>query len=520
MRSNAGITDRRPVQFADVGERPHVSAVVPCFNEASRLVTTLAALTRTLDDIVPERWEVVIVDDASTDDTLAMAQRWAAADARVRVESSTRRDGPGGRPGHGKGKGAAVRTGLLAAAGEHVFVTDADLAGDPDQLALLLDRIGDAAAAVGTRVRHGAVVDPPRPLRRRLPAALFRAFARVVGGVRVSDPQCGFKLFRGDAVRPHAEALVTDGFAYEVELLLRLQRAGAYVVEVPIRWSEGTDSNIHVLGDGMRMAGEVIAARRAIRRSPMPTPVPGPGPPPLLSVVMPVYNEAPVIETVVKDVRHLVLDVAERDGGESELLIVDDRGTDGSSAIIAALADDDRRIRVLVNPQNAGHGPSVLRGLDAARGDWLLQLDSDGQLDVGDFEALWAHRRDADLVVGARTGRQDPRHRLVLTRAVNAVVSAIARRRIRDANAGFKLISADLYRHLRAAIPPRTFAPSLLLVIGAERARARTVVVPIAHRPRPAGTSSLRLWRLAKAVSTATRQTLRYAVARVPPFRR
>ena len=108
----------------------------------------------------------------------------------------------------------------------------------------------------------------------------------------------------------------------------------------------------------------------------------------------------------------------------------------------------------------------------------------------------------------------------MLTKAVNALVSVIVRRRIRDANAGFKLISADLYRHLRATIPPHTFAPSLLLVIGAHRARARVVVVPVAHRPRPAGASSLRPWRLARAVATASRQTLRYAVARVPAFRR
>ena len=190
----------------------------------------------------------MVVDDSSTDDTRSIAQRRAASDVRVRVESPTKRER------RGKGKGAAVRTGLLAATGELIFVTDADLAGDPDQLAVLLDRIGDAAAAVGTRVRDGAVVNPPRPLRRRLPAALFRGFARVVGGVGVSDPQCGFKLFRSDAVRPHAEALITDGYAYEVELLLRLQRAWATVVEVPIRWSEGTDSNIHVVGDGVRMA--------------------------------------------------------------------------------------------------------------------------------------------------------------------------------------------------------------------------------------------------------------------------
>ncbi|MGH9136581.1 MAG: hypothetical protein ACRD0G_05975, partial [Acidimicrobiales bacterium] len=168
----------------------------------------------------------------------------------------------------------------------------------------------------------------------------------------------------------------------------------------------------------------------------------------------------------------------------------------------------------------AGHGPSVRRGLDNARGEWLLQLDSDGQLDLADFAAMWARRHDAELVIGVRTRRRDPRHRLVLTKAVNVLVSTIVRRRVTDANAGFKLISADLYRHLRRSIPPKTFAPSLLLVVGGHRARARVVGVAISHRRRPAGASSLRPLRLARVVLTASCQTLRYAVTPVPAYRR
>jgi dolichyl-phosphate beta-glucosyltransferase len=497
-----------------MGERPGVSAVVPCFNEERRIVTTLHTLTAILDSKVPGAWEIVVVDDSSTDATNHLVQRRAAADPRVRIAVADRE---GGRS---KGKGAAVRSGLLAATYDHVLVTDADLAGAPDQVTALLDAIGDAAAAIGTRVLPGAVIDQPRPLRRRAAAAVFRAFARRAGCVTVSDPQCGFKLFRRDAVRPHAAALVTDGFAYEVELLLRMQRAGLDVVEVPIRWSEGTASNVRVLADGLRMAGDVFRARRAVATAPSPAaPAGGDRGRPVLSVVMPVYNEAAVIEGVVKDVRKLVLDVAEADGGGTELVIVDDCGTDGSPDILARLPDDDARIRVLANPRNAGHGPSVRRGLDSARGEWLLQLDSDGQLDVADFAATWARRHDADLVVGVRRGRQDPLHRMLLTRAVNTVVSAIVRRRVVDANAGFKLISADLYRHLRVSIPPRTFAPSLLLVVGGHRARARVVNVAVTHRPRPVGTSSLRPTRLLRAVLTATWQTLRYAVTPVRGYR-
>jgi glycosyltransferase involved in cell wall biosynthesis len=234
-----------------------------------------------------------------------------------------------------------------------------------------------------------------------------------------------------------------------------------------------------------------------------------------LSVVMPVYNEAVVIAGVVDAVQREVLDRV--DG--AELIIVDDRGTDGSSAILERLAVADQRITLIRNDHNVGHGRSVRRGLDAATGEWLLQLDSDGQLDVTDFATMWARMRDADLIVGVRTDRDDPWHRLALTKAVNLLVSVLARRRVRDANAGFKLIRRSLYEHLRPSIPERTFAPSLLLVVGAYRSGARVANVGVTHRARVGGASSLHARRLVAAVATATAQTLRYAITPVSPYR-
>jgi glycosyltransferase involved in cell wall biosynthesis len=234
-----------------------------------------------------------------------------------------------------------------------------------------------------------------------------------------------------------------------------------------------------------------------------------------LSVVVPAFNEEAVVAEVVDDVRRLVLDAV----ATSDLVVVDDCSTDGTAKLVTEMAARDPRVAVLTNARNVGHGRSLRRGLDAATGEWLLQLDSDGQLDIGDFAQMWERRDDADLFIGRRVGRDDPRHRLVLTRLVKLVASIAARRRIDDSNVPFKLIRSSLYEHLRPTIPADTFAPSMLLAIGACRAGARVVVVPVSHRARRAGSSSLRPARLIRAVATATLQTARYAVRPVPPYR-
>jgi glycosyltransferase involved in cell wall biosynthesis len=227
------------------------------------------------------------------------------------------------------------------------------------------------------------------------------------------------------------------------------------------------------------------------------------------------FNEVGVIGEVVEDVRRFVLDSVPI----AELIIIDDCSTDDTAKVVAEIVVVDDRIRLLNNARNLGHGPSLRRGLDVASGDWLLLLDSDGQLDVADFMEMWERRNVADLVMGRRVERDDPRHRLVLTWFVRLVASLTARAWIADSNVPFKLVRRSLYEHLRSNIPENTFAPSLLLPVGAYRAGARVVVVPVSHRARPAGTSTLHPMRLAGAVATATAQTLRYGITRIGPYR-
>ena len=128
---------------------------------------------------------------------------------------------------------------------------------------------------------------------------------------------------------------------------------------------------------------------------------------------MPVHDEEAVIDDVVAAIVREVLDAVPA----SELVIVDDTSNDSTPARLAAHAAADPRIKVLRNDVNRGHGPSLRRAIDASSGDWILHLDSDGQFDPAELPSLWDRRDDADLVLGVRRARHDPRHRLVLTTA-------------------------------------------------------------------------------------------------------
>lgn len=235
-----------------------------------------------------------------------------------------------------------------------------------------------------------------------------------------------------------------------------------------------------------------------------------------VSVTMPVYNEAAGIADVIADVIEHVLDVVPG----SELVVVDDHSTDDTLRRLQEAAALDPRIRVLHNEVNSGHGRSLRRAMDASTGEWIFHLDSDGQVDVSEFDLLWSRAAAADLVLGMRITRHDPVHRLVLTRLTNGTVSVLARRRIRDANVPFKLIRRDLYEHLLPAIPADTFAPSILIVLGAYRCGARVVEVETTHLPRVHGRSTLRLQRLAAAVLRTTLQTLSFSRCSLAPYER
>ena len=144
----------------------------------------------------------------------------------------------------------------------------------------------------------------------------------------------------------------------------------------------------------------------------------------MLSVVIPVYNEAAVVERLVLELER---DLVERlDEPEIEVVIVDDCSTDETGTILERLARDRVWLTVDHAPVNAGHGPSVLRGLRSSSGDWIFPARLDGQFLVEEFHHLWQMREDSDLVLGVRQSRHDPAHRILLSQIVAMAVSFLA----------------------------------------------------------------------------------------------
>ena len=212
-----------------------------------------------------------------------------------------------------------------------------------------------------------------------------------------------------------------------------------------------------------------------------------------LSVVMPVYNEEAVLEEVVTDIRVQILDKVD----DSELVIVNDRSTDGTAEILDKLADDPR-IRVHHSPVNRGHGPTLRDAIERADGSWVFHLDSDGQFVPGEFWDFWDRREQADLLLGVRVDRQDPRHRLLLTTVVRFVISLLVMKRIRDANVPFKLMSRAMLDDLRPLIDTAALAPSIMFVMGAALRGWNIKEIPVTHLARPHSASWLRLGKLAR----------------------
>ena len=201
--------------------------VIPAFNEERRLPRTLRELRRHVGEhrVTLGRVEVIVVDNASTDATAEVARAAHSDVLPVRVVSCERR-----------GKGAAVRSGLLVTDSDLVCFMDADGATGLDAIASALRHIrGGADVVIGSRgldlsqtaARHSR-------LRSAGASAYRRCTARLTPGI--ADTQCGFKVFRGDLVRRVARDLEAPGFAFDVELLVLLAGASARIVEMPVNW--------------------------------------------------------------------------------------------------------------------------------------------------------------------------------------------------------------------------------------------------------------------------------------------
>lgn len=225
-----------------------------------------------------------------------------------------------------------------------------------------------------------------------------------------------------------------------------------------------------------------------------------------LSVIMPAYNEAEGIASAVDAVRLQVLDRVP----DSELVVVNDGSRDATGSLLDAIAQRDPRVRV-IHKANGGHGPAIMTGLAAARGEHLFLVDSDDQVPLEGFAALWAAiGQGRGAAFGVRRVRQDARLRKLLTVVIRFSLVILFGVRLHDANVPFKLFPRALWDAARSHIPDGTLAPSLLLAVFAASRRYDIACIEVGHQDRRTGTVSIRRWKLVKFCARGLRQLLAF----------
>lgn len=231
-----------------------ISVVIPAYNEATRIASTLQKIHEYLRSSCPG-FEILVVNDGSADSTAELAGRFCETMPELKILGYK----------INRGKGFAVRTGVLAARGELVLLTDADLSTPIDELPLLLASIRKGAPiAIASRHLAQSKIIVRQPLHRRYLGRAFNLLINLLGIRGFRDTQCGFKLFRAAEARQIFSRLKTPGFAFDVEALILARRFGFRVDEIPVRWANSSASRLRPIQDSLSMLLEILRMKGGV----------------------------------------------------------------------------------------------------------------------------------------------------------------------------------------------------------------------------------------------------------------
>ncbi len=232
-----------------------LSIVIPAYNESRRLPQSLERIYAWLRAHLEASglgWEVIVVDDGSTDGTLALARQMTERYPNLRVLAN----------GRNRGKGYSVRHGVLEARGRTVLFTDADLSAPIEEAGKLLATAREGyAVVVGSRGLDRSLIEVHQSVVRELAGKTFNLIVRLLTGLSIHDTQCGFKLFDREATRPIFERQKIERFGFDPEVLFLAKKQGLRIAEVGVRWSHDADSRVRLLRDGSRMLRELVRMR-------------------------------------------------------------------------------------------------------------------------------------------------------------------------------------------------------------------------------------------------------------------
>lgn len=220
----------------------YLSLVIPAFNEDRRIGQSL---DRILSFFRGQSYtfEIIVVDDGSTDRTIEVVRGFAVSEPAIRVEPQPRNCG----------KGEAIRKGMLLAGGKYLFFSDADLSVPIEAVPDFLSRLeAGYEVAVGSRRIEGAVIEVHQPMHRELMGKVFTRVSNLILGLGLKDFTCGFKAFRRDAARDLFSRQRLGGWSFDSEILYLAKRKGYRVAEVPVVWRNDEATKVRLGRDVVR----------------------------------------------------------------------------------------------------------------------------------------------------------------------------------------------------------------------------------------------------------------------------
>ncbi|MDX8413934.1 MAG: glycosyltransferase family 2 protein [Mariprofundales bacterium] len=234
-----------------------LSVVIPAYNEEARLPQTLHDACRWLDARVTagdlfDDYDLLVVDDGSSDGTVAAVEACCRNLPRVRLLPQP----------ENRGKGAAVRRGMLAVDGDIRLFMDADHSTHIEEIAKGWPLIiAGAAVVIGSRQHQQSDIASHQSWLRESMGKCFNRMMRSMTGITLRDTQCGFKLFTDTAAERLFSQQKADGFSFDVEIIYLAQQAGLEVAEMPVRWVNEPNSRVRMLIDPMKMAADIARIR-------------------------------------------------------------------------------------------------------------------------------------------------------------------------------------------------------------------------------------------------------------------
>ncbi len=234
-------------------ERVDLEVIIPAYNEQERIARTLARIAEYYSEQT-YTWRCSVVNDGSKDETAKIAFNFAARDPRFRVLEY----------GGNRGKGFAVRYGILHADANRVLFCDADLATPQEETEKLWAAMdAGAPVAIGSRPLKDSDLEIRQPLYRELLGRAFNKAVQMLCVKGIDDTQCGFKMFTRDASLDIFKRCKLDGFGFDFEAMLIARDLGYEIAEVPIRWRHQEGSKVVLLRDGPRMLRDLVKLRLA-----------------------------------------------------------------------------------------------------------------------------------------------------------------------------------------------------------------------------------------------------------------